>query len=149
MKICLALSIVAALLLTSCQSTAPHEPPTLPVVKSQNPPVYPEYLRKAGITGTAIVQFIVTKDGDVVSARVVNKCDPRLAIEAIAAVSQWKFVPSFIGERPVNSRISVPITFELETNDKGQPGAPATTTSAAGTPVALPAGPQVPPASGP
>jgi len=54
---------------------------------------YPEEVRRAGIKGTVLVNFIVTKSGKVVQAKVVRGIDPRLDAESERVVSQmpdWK-----------------------------------------------------------
>ncbi len=61
------------------------------------PPAYPESCRSRGITGSVIVEFDVTPEGNVVKPRVVqtpNACFNRTVIKA---VSGWKYPPAANG----------------------------------------------------
>jgi iron complex outermembrane recepter protein len=100
-------------------------------------------LRKAGQEGKAIVEFIVTTNGDVVDAHVINDCDPLFARAAIAAVLKWKFSPGMRDGRIVNTKMSAPIEFQLpsqtEPNKPPRP-TPASATPPVGAPIMPPPG---------
>ena len=76
-------------------------------------PAYPEELRRSGIKGTVVVQFVVSVDGSVVRAEVVSSPHPALSASAIEAIRNWRFEPGEKGGRKVNCLLSAPITFEL------------------------------------
>jgi len=71
-------------------------------------------LAKAGVTGEVIVEFIVTASGNVAEPHVVNQCHPEFARAAIEAVLASKYKPGILDGRPVNSRVRVPIVFDLK-----------------------------------
>ena len=124
-----------------------------PVAKFQARPQYPAELRTAGITGTAVVDFVVDKNGDVQNATVArsaareagttvlsdfvvssNGGNPAASATAsaqrefeaaaIAAVSQWKFKAGRRDGGDVNTHMQVPIVFSLG-EKKAAPGEPA------------------------
>jgi protein TonB len=97
-------------LLVGCATT---ELGQQPVAIFRTPPEYPFELRKQGITGSALVEFIVTKEGDVANAFAVQASHPLFALHAVNCVSKWKFKPGMVGTRAVNTRMQQPISFDL------------------------------------
>lgn len=97
-----------------------------PVPTFQARPVYPMELRVAGITGNAIVGFIVDSHGKVRSAYAIRATHPEFGEAGVAAVSQWKFEPGRVGGRVVNTRMQVPLYFNIV------PDAPAPAAKAPG-----------------
>jgi protein TonB len=93
----------------------------------QTMPVYPFALRRQGISGYAVIAFIVDAEGDVREVRVIQATHEEFGAAAVACVSQWKFQPGVRGGRKVNVRLSVPIHFDLSK-------AAATLSPPAGTP---------------
>jgi protein TonB len=77
-------------------------------------PDYPDELRERGIKGEAMIDFVVTRSGDVVQAKVVHATHPLFGEAAAKAVTQWKFNPGKVGTRRVNTRMQQPVTFSLE-----------------------------------
>jgi TonB family protein len=84
-----------------------------PTPRVQASPVYPFDLRRAGITGEVVVEFIVDPAGDVIAAYSIRSSDPAFEAAAIQAVRQWKFRPGMKGGKTVNTRMRVPIAFDL------------------------------------
>lgn len=86
----------------------------LPSVRTQARPQYPFALRVAGISGEALIQFVVGVDGRVAEAGVVRATDFRFGDAAMAAVLQWTFQPgrNAVGQ-PVPTLMQVPIVFTL------------------------------------
>ncbi len=75
-------------------------------------PEYPPALRRAGVSGHAIVDFNVDVNGDVRDAAAVSATDPAFAQPAVAAVSQWKFEPARRADgQPVEQHQRVPVVF--------------------------------------
>jgi RNA polymerase sigma factor (sigma-70 family) len=128
----------------------------LPVAKFQARPEYPAELRQAGMTGRAVVEFVVDANGEVqrVAAvpprdsadqvkltdfviqaagegkAVIDPAAAQRAFEeaAVAAVQKWKFNPGQKGGRAVGSRMQIPIVFSLNNGRGGTPPpAPAPT----------------------
>ncbi len=89
----------------------------IPSVKSQARPVYPVELRKAGVAGDVLVEFIVDANGDVRDAQVLKAEPPDFAESAVTAVSQWKFQPGEKDGQPVHTRMRVPIRFTVDNNE--------------------------------
>lgn len=84
-----------------------------PQATYQGPPSYPFALRKAGVQGEAVVDFIVTKTGSVAAVRIVRASDPQFGESARACVVRWHFRPGMKDGRPVNCHMQVPIVFTL------------------------------------
>jgi TonB family protein len=127
--------LVFASVMFSARATAEGPGPSrLPVVLSRSPAKYPKALMKTGQQGKAVVEFIVTTNGDVVQPHVINDCDPLFAQAAIACVLKWKFTPGIRDGHLVNTRMSVPIEFQLPNENPQNEAAHLTTT--AGPPTA-------------
>jgi TonB family protein len=94
-----------------------------PRVKSQARPMYPAEMRKQGIAGEVLVEFIVTKDGAVVNAVAARSTRAEFEAAAIEAVGRWTFDAGLKGGRQVNTRMQVTIAFRPPATD-GAPGAP-------------------------
>ncbi len=84
-----------------------------PQVRARVPPQYPFEMRRAGITGEVLVEFIVDANGDVRNAFAVRSSQREFEAAAIQAVSKWKFRPGRKGGRAVNTRMQQPISFSL------------------------------------
>ncbi|MDR0891250.1 MAG: M56 family metallopeptidase [Mediterranea sp.] len=83
---------------------------------------YPQESQKAGTQGRVIVQFVVTKDGNIQGAKVKRSIDPYLdkeALRVVNAMPKWK--PGMQRGQAVNVKYTVPILFRL-----GKSGAAAT-----------------------
>ncbi len=85
--------------------------PTLPVS-----PVYPYEMRRAGVSGEVLVSFIVDSTGQVRDVYAVRFSRREFADEAVRAVLQWKFSPGRRSGVPVNTRMQVPLVFNLQAN---------------------------------
>lgn len=83
---------------------------------TQAAPVYPEVARKAGLTGTVFVEFTVSKEGLVTSARVLR--GPIIFHEAaLNAVFKFVFQPAIQNDKPVGVRMTQPIRFRLKNSE--------------------------------
>ena len=85
----------------------------IPVAKFQPPPTYPFEMRRAGISGEVVVDFIITPAGEVWNAYAIRFTRPEFAAPAVTAVSKWKFRPGKKGGRAVYTHMQVPIGFTL------------------------------------
>lgn len=88
-------------------------PDALPVVTFQSRPQYPFELRRASITGQALVDFHVKSDGTVANAVALRATDFRLGDSAVSAVQTWRFVPGRRNGRLVTTHMQVPIIYTL------------------------------------
>lgn len=84
-----------------------------PVARVQSEPQYPFEMRRAGVNGEVLVEFIVDTNGDVQNAYAVKSSQREFEQNAVLAVSKWKFRPGRRGGRAVPTRMQVPIVFTL------------------------------------
>jgi outer membrane biosynthesis protein TonB len=87
-------------------------------------PIYPAKMQTAGIKSTVLVEFVVTKRGGVVDAKVIKvTTEPELGGEslreaqlqfgaaALSAVTQWKFLPGLSYGEAVEAEMQIPVSF--------------------------------------
>lgn len=91
-----------------------------PEVTQQAAPNYPYSMRAAGLKGEVTVSFVVNTAGRVVEAAALTSNNPAFDAPAIAAVLQWRFKPARRRGQSVNTRMAVPIVFQL--NEPGGGG---------------------------
>jgi len=85
-----------------------------PTVRSHVPPDYPLELRRRGVTGSVVVEFVVDQEGNVVVANATESTNPAFDAAAVNAVSRWKFRPGKKNGRAVSTRVRQVVTFNLE-----------------------------------
>lgn len=85
----------------------------IPSPKFQPSPQYPFEMRRQGVAGEVVVDFIVTDQGDVRNAYAARSSAREFESAAVAAVSKWKFRPGKRGGRSVNTHMQVPVGFTL------------------------------------
>jgi TonB family protein len=77
--------------------------------------VYPKEALKDSIQGVSTVSFIINKDGRPSNVQVVNSLgtafDKEIA-RLIESMPEWK--PALLNGKPVPSKISLPVTFQLQ-----------------------------------
>jgi TonB family protein len=77
-------------------------------------PEYPPHLKQAGISGTVVLQAIIGKEGNVLSAEnIAQDVHPDLAEAALAAVKQWQYQPTLLNGNPVEIVTLVNVNFTL------------------------------------
>jgi len=75
-------------------------------------PEYPRLARSARISGTVVLEAIVTKAGNVANVRVIS--GPLLLHDAaIQAVRQWRYEPTRLNGLPVAVALTAKVTFGL------------------------------------
>ena len=81
---------------------------------------YPQEAQKAGIQGRVIIQFIVSKDGSITDAEVVESVDPQLDAEGLRLIKnmpRWK--PGMRKGQAIRVKQTLPIRFAFtEPSDK-------------------------------
>ena len=81
---------------------------------------YPQEAQKAGIQGRVIIQFIVSKDGSITDAEVVESVDPQLDAEGLRLIKnmpRWK--PCMRKGQAIRVKQTLPIRFAFtKTSDK-------------------------------
>jgi protein TonB len=85
----------------------------IPEVKYRTDVQYPFEMRRAGVTGEVVVEFIVDTNGNVMNAFAVRSSQREFEANAVSSVSKWKFKPGRKSGRNVNTRMQVPIVFTL------------------------------------
>jgi protein TonB len=88
----------------------------IPVARFQPSPQYPFEMRRAGVTGEVVVDFIVDSNGDVKNAYAARSTQREFEASAVSAVSKWKFRPGKKGGRAVYTHMQVPVGFTLTDN---------------------------------
>lgn len=80
--------------------------------------VYPAEAREAGIEGTAVVNFVVEKDGIITQPRVLRDPGGQTGLAALEVVLEMaqniRWIPGKIEDQPVRTRFNLPIRFRLE-----------------------------------
>jgi TonB family protein len=75
-------------------------------------PVYPDLARQQGIQGTVELEVTIGTNGLVRS--VIALSGPGMLIEAArSAVRQWRYTPSLLNGKPLESRVDVSVVFHL------------------------------------
>jgi protein TonB len=82
-----------------------------PVARVRQAPTYPYDMRRAGINGTVVIEFIINTEGDVIQTNIVRSSHREFEVPAVQAVSKWKFKPGRKGGRVVNVRASQLLEF--------------------------------------
>lgn len=77
--------------------------------------VYPSRLRARGVTGRAMLQFIVAADGRVEagSVKVLSATHPDFGEAAQRAVDRFRFTPAMVDGRAVRVLISIPVEWAV------------------------------------
>lgn len=82
-----------------------------PIARVRQAPSYPYDMRRAGINGSVVVEFIINTDGDVIQTQVIKSSHREFEMPALQAVQKWKFKPGRKGGRVVNVRASQLLEF--------------------------------------
>ena len=89
----------------------------VPIPTIRGNPQYPFEMRRAGISGQVLVDFIVDTGGSVHNAFAASSTQRDFESSAVQAVSKWRFRPGRKGGRAVNTHMQVPIVFTLNNED--------------------------------
>jgi len=71
-------------------------------------------MMKAGATGEALIEFIISPRGDVVEAHVVSATNSLFGEAAVAAVLRCKYKPGIKNGVAIATRMQMPLYFTLE-----------------------------------
>jgi periplasmic protein TonB len=77
-------------------------------------PVYTELARRARIQGLVVLQAVIDREGNVVSAEVVRGLPMGLDQAALDAVRQWRYEPATLRGRPVAVAFHLVVRFEVQ-----------------------------------
>jgi protein TonB len=75
------------------------------------PPVYPKMASLARVSGTVVLEAVVTVDGAVAEIRIISG-HPLLVDAAIAAVKQWQYEPTLLNGVPTAVILTAKVHFE-------------------------------------
>ncbi len=95
---------------------APLDPKDLdkvPVATSRPAPRYPFEMKRIGVSGTAVLRFVVDSRGDVSEVEVVAADYPEFGKAAAEAMLKWKFKAGMKNGRRVSTRMEMPMAFSL------------------------------------
>ena len=112
--------------------SAPIAPKAAPVAKSVEAPItpaifnaaylnnpkphYPKISKRLGEEGVVLLKVRVLADGTAGSVTILKSSEfDRLDQSALESVKQWKFIAAKQGEKAVESWVSVPVSFKLDT----------------------------------
>ncbi len=87
-----------------------------PVPTFQAKPVYPFELKRAGITGTVTLGFIITSTGTVRDPYVISSSNREFEEPAMQGVLKWKFRPGKKSGAAVDARATITIPFTIGEN---------------------------------
>ncbi len=83
-----------------------------PVPVRQEQPVYPYSLLSDGVSGKAEIEIVVDRTGRVLFPRILSAASEDLGYAAAAAVTRWRYQPGQKAGQPVDSRLTVTITYD-------------------------------------
>jgi TonB family protein len=85
-----------------------------PVVVQKVEASYTEEARNARINGIVILEVVIGRDGLVKKASILKPLPFGLDQAAIDAVTQWKFKPGTLNDKPVDVIFNIVINFKLD-----------------------------------
>jgi TonB family protein len=86
---------------------------TAPSVTYRVQPSYTPEAKEAKIQGTVTMILVVNSLGRAADIQVSKSLDPGLDANAVAAVSQWLFMPGTKNGQPVDVAVTIEINFKL------------------------------------
>ena len=75
-------------------------------------PTYPALARQTHVSGSVVIEAIISEQGDVVEMKVVSG-PPLLIQAALDAVRRWKYEPTYLNDQPVPVQLNVTVVFRL------------------------------------
>lgn len=103
----------ALLGLAGC-NTSFHTIDKQPMVRVRAQPVYPYALKYNGVSGSALVEFIVDTNGMVREAQVVRATHPAFGAASVEAIRRWQFSPGIKDGRTVYTRMQQEFYFDIQ-----------------------------------
>lgn len=85
-----------------------------PIPLVQIAPMYPEALKRAGVAGKVMAEFIVTKNGRVVKTKINESTNFEFERPVLEALRRWQFQPGVKDDMNVNTRVRIPFYFNLD-----------------------------------
>ena len=82
-----------------------------PVPVRTVPPVFPEDMRRDGISGVVTVSILIDEKGNVTEPKVVKTTHEAFSQPALDALAKWKFKPAKQAGEAVAMRVNIPVQF--------------------------------------
>ena len=76
-------------------------------------PAYPRAAANAGVGGVVVLKAVITTAGCVGSLELVQGAQRLLDVEALRAVSQWRYTPTRVNGQPVPVAMMVTVSFKV------------------------------------
>jgi len=86
---------------------------TKPEKLAGDPPAYPAKAREARVSGSVILEAVITEGGDVSEVRVLKGQPAGLSEAAVKAVESWKFKPATKAGLPVPVYYILTVSFQV------------------------------------
>jgi TonB family protein len=80
----------------------------------QAKPEYPDDAKSRGVEGDVVLRVVISMEGAVLSLTSVSSPDPQLTEAAMNAVRQWRYEPSLLNGKPVETATTITVNFQLE-----------------------------------
>lgn len=80
----------------------------------QAKPQYPEDAKSRGVQGDVVLRAVISLEGTILSLNAVSSPDPQLTGAAMDAVRQWRYEPSLLNGKPVETATLITVNFQLE-----------------------------------
>ena len=101
------------------KKTAPHRIRVGGLIQAsklieQPRPEYPAEARARGIQGTVLMRAVISKEGEILSLKVLKSPDPELSKAATDAVAQWRYEPTLLNGEPIEVVSRVAVQFQIE-----------------------------------
>ena len=77
-------------------------------------PEYPQHLKDAGISGTVVLQAVISREGDILNLRPISPdVNQELINSAMNAVKQWKYAPTLLNGVSIEVVTMISVNFAL------------------------------------
>lgn len=86
----------------------------VPVLTFQPQPIYPYDLRRSGVNGQVLIEFVVTPAGETIHLQVIRSSHQRFEDAALQALRRWRFRPGTKDGVAVSTRMQQLFSFNLE-----------------------------------
>jgi len=87
---------------------------TKPEAIRQPPPAYPWVLRGDAVSGEAVIEFVVDRNGHTLFPRIVSSTHEDFGWAAATAVLRWRYKPPTKGGVRVDTRVTATIVFDIK-----------------------------------
>ena len=77
-------------------------------------PVYPDSMRRDGVSGVVSVVFEVDEKGNVTDPKVQKSSNHEFEQPALDAIVKWKFKPGLKDGVPIKMKLSIPLKFSVD-----------------------------------